>query len=175
MIKLQRIFAATIIALLFTGCANKIAPLKGKYLDKPFEIVSDKNKDQVWDKLIDFFAQKGLSIKIIDRSSGLIISDKSALTYSLEDSKGNLIDPNAWIAIEKVYNVGANKIIKPSSVSGDWNVRIKELPNNKTSINVNLVNIKAKQVSVSKYGVVEFEIKALSTGNFENLIAEQIK
>jgi hypothetical protein len=175
MTRLRLLLSTTIISLFFTSCANKITPLKGMYLDKPYEIVSEKTKDQVWDKLIDFFAQKGLSIRIIDRSSGLIISDKSALTYSLEDSKGNLIDPTAWIAIEKVYNVGANKIITPSSVSGDWNVRIKELPNNKTSINVNLVNIKAKQVSVSKYGVAEFEIKAKSTGNFEKLIAEQIK
>ena len=176
MTRLKLLFSATIVAtLLLTGCAYKITPLKGTYLDKPFEIISDKSKDQVWDKLIDFFAQKGLSIKIIDRSSGLIISDRSALTWTFEDSKGKVIDPLAWIVIEKTVDPGPNKVIKPSSVAGDWNVRIKELSNNKTSINVNLVNIKAKREYVSKYGVSEYEIKALSTGNFEKLISEQIK
>ncbi|MEJ7739596.1 MAG: hypothetical protein WKF97_19400 [Chitinophagaceae bacterium] len=158
-----------------TGCAYKITPLKGLYSDKPFEIVSDKSKDRVWDKLIDFFAQKGLSIKIIDRRSGLIISDKSALTWTFEDSKGKLINPSAWIVIEKTVDPGPNKVIKPSSVAGDWNVRIKDLPNNKTVINVNLVNIRAKRESVSKYGISEYEIKALSTGNFEKLISDIIK
>jgi|ERR1035437_11202409 hypothetical protein len=176
MTKLKTALSLTLIIFSFlTGCAIKTTPIKGTYLDKPYAIISDKSKDQVWDKIIDFFAQKGLSIKIIDRSSGLIISDKSALTWTFEDSKGKLINPNAWIVIEKSIDPGPNKIIKPSSVAGDWNVRIKELPNNKTSINVNLVNIKAKRAYASKYGISEYEIKALSTGNFEKLISDQIK
>ena len=176
MTRLKLLFSATIVAtVLLTGCAYKITPLKGSYSDKPFEITSDKSKDQVWDKLIDFFAQKGLSIKIIDRSSGLIISDRSSLTWTFEDSKGKLIDPTAWIVIEKNVDPGPNKVIKPSSVAGDWNVRIKELPNNKTVINVNLVNIKAKKEFSSKYGSSEYEIKALSTGNFEKIISDIIK
>lgn len=176
MTKLKSLFPIFISSMfLLAGCAIKTIPIKGKYLDKPYEVISDKSKEQVWDKIIDFFAQKGLSIRIIDKSSGLIISDKTALTWTFEDSKGNLINPDAWIVIEKSIDPGPNKLIKPASVSGDWNIRIKELPDNKTSINVNLVNIKAKSGYQGKYAANEYDIKALSTGNFEKLITDQIK
>lgn len=176
MTKLKLLFPTFALAIfLLMGCAIKTIPIKGKYLETPYEAISNKSKDQVWDKIIDFYAQKGLSIRIIDKSSGLIISDKTALTWTFEDSKGNLTNPDAWIVIEKSIDPGANKVIKPASVSGDWNIRIKALPDNKTSINVNVVNIKAKSGAKGNYGGNEYDIKAFSTGNFEKLITDQIK
>ena len=176
--KLKSLITLTVVlSFILTGCAvNKIVPLKGTYMDKPFEIITDTPKDQVWDKIIDFFAQNGLSIKIIDRSSGLIISDKSSLNWTFEDAKGKLYKPLASVVIEKVVDAGTKKAIRPASVTGDWNIRIKQLSDNKTSINVNLVHIEATGYSVKfTTGVTQFSIKGLSTGNFEKLIADKIK
>ena len=67
--------------LFIVGCVStKVIPIKGTYPETPIVISSTKSFDQAWDRLVDIFAQKGLSIKIIDRSSGLIISTKSELT-----------------------------------------------------------------------------------------------
>ena len=162
--------------LLFSGCATKVIPLKGHYVDKPYEIISDKTKDQVWDKIIDFFAQNGLSIKIIDKSSGLITSDKTRLSWTMENKDGTLFKPDRWIVIEKISLLGSGAFVTPTSVTGDWNIRIKDAGDNKTIINVNLVNIQAKATySNGREILQEIEIKALSTGIFEKTIADAVK
>ena len=89
---------------LLTSCASKVIPLKGSYPTTPIEITSTKSFDDVWDNLVDMFAQKGLSIKIIDRSSGLIVSDRSKLSTTIENKKGGLQDPTAFIVVPKTMN-----------------------------------------------------------------------
>jgi hypothetical protein len=87
-----------ILLLFFSSCIAtklKYAPFKGEYPPTPYIITSELPKEKVWDKIIDFFAQNGLSIKVIDRSSGLIVSDRSKLDWSYEDVKGNIKNPNA--------------------------------------------------------------------------------
>lgn len=158
--------------LLLISCAPKITPIKGDYLNKPYSITSDQNKDAIWDKIIDLFAQKGISIKLVDRSSGLIVSDKTALTYSWEDTKGALVKKDAWVVIPKVFDRGSMKLIKPSIIIGDWNIRIKATPDNKTAINVNLVNIRGSYLLDSH---TEVPIDGKSTGAFEQMIADNIK
>jgi hypothetical protein len=169
--------SSSILLLSLIGCTTtKIVPLKGVYENKPFEIISDTPKDQVWDKIIDFFAQNGLSIKIIDRSSGLIISDRSSLNWTFENNNGELIKPLASVVIEKIIDIGTKKPIRPSSVTGDWNIRIKQLPDNKTSINVNLLHIEATGYTIKfGEGVTQYAIKGKSTGNFEKLISDKVK
>ncbi len=163
-----------------TQCTSKIAPVTKTYQDKPYEIISDNNRDIVWDKIVDFFAKKGLSIKLIDRSSGLIVSDETNLTYTHEDDKGNLKNPKAWVVLNRIYRYGSKLYIEPSTVTGEWNIRIKSTPENKTNINVNLVNIKYTFLNSSglpdKYSL-DYRNKSSgqSTGQFEALIAGNIK
>ena len=113
-----------------------------------------------------------MSIKIIDKSSGLIVSEKTKLSWTREDKKGNLINPGAFVVVQS-YNTMAQAVL--SYVTGDWNVRIKPLENGKTSINVNLVNIKATNTGAKLYGLYEYDIPAKSTGVFEKTIAEQFR
>lgn len=159
--------------LFLISCAPKIVPIKGNYPDKPFEVISDNNKDIVWDKTIDFFAQNGLSIKIIDRSSGLIISDKTQLKYSRENKKGELLAKDAWVVLDASYDPGNRKLVPLKDVTGEWNIRLKDAGSGKTNINVNLVNIIA-YAGIGKDLYVQ-PLNAKSTGNFEKLIAEKIK
>ncbi|HEV7622373.1 MAG TPA: hypothetical protein VGO09_11590 [Flavisolibacter sp.] len=53
-------------AFIFASCAYKVIPLKNNYSNGNFEAATNKNKEQVWDNIIDFFAKNGLSIRIID-------------------------------------------------------------------------------------------------------------
>lgn len=165
------------IVFFLIGCGVKVIPLKGSYEQKPFQVIVDKPKDLVWDNIIDFFATKGLTIRIIDRSSGLITSDKSALTWTYENNKGGLVNPSAWVVVAKMIDPNTNKPILNPTVYGDWNIRIKEA-DGKTLLNVNLVNINAYGIY---YGFMQntptpFQLKdAKSTGNFEKMISDIVK
>ena len=179
---MKRLFFATLTVIFLFSCSPKIIPLKGTYPPPPIEISSTKSFDEVWDKLIDLFAQKGLSIRIIDRSSGLIISSKSALLYTIENKNGSLKDPTAYIVVPKYYNAGVKKyypvtmlgIGKEYPVIGDWNVRIKKSSNG-TIINVNIVNVEVDMPMSYKIKKPIEAVKYKTTGVFENLIADIIK
>ena len=103
------------------GCSSKIIPLSGKYPNEPFQAKTSKNFQTVWDNLIDLFAQKGLSIKIIDKSSGLITSERTILTTTVEKKNGKLLNPLAYIVVPQIYEPGPDKyfpINKCSEVTG---------------------------------------------------------
>jgi len=172
------------------SCAPKIIPVKGNYATLPMTFNSDKPVAEVWDKLIDLFAQKGLSIKLIDKSSGLIVSDNSGITATWENKSGTLVHPDAYIVVPKRYNNNAqrevgvttiyttkSKLKNPDLVKGEWNVRIKSSGSG-TIINVNLVNVQYLYytgVSYSKVPTWSALPSYKTTGQFEKLIADYIK
>ena len=93
------------IITLFSSCLSyKVIPLKGTYSDGNFEGYSDKRKDIVWDNIINFFAKSGISIRIIDRSSGLITSEESSIEFTRENTKGELLKKDAWVVIYKLID-----------------------------------------------------------------------
>ena len=110
---------------------------------------SDKKVDEVWGLIIDLFSSKGISIKVIDKQSGLIISERASF-------------------IRKRFDI--------AKLTGDWNIRVKEF-NGKTLVTVNLVNIDASFYSppttYSSGG--DIPLNAKSTGVFEKLILDIIK
>lgn len=166
------------IFLLLSACtAPKPIALKGNY-EGPRIIETTSSFDQVWDKLIDLFAQKGLSIKIIDRSSGLIVSERSLLSATTETNAGPLKNPEAFAVEPKIYDRYSKKY-KPvySSLTGEWNVRIKR-NNDKTVINVNIVNIEGHGLTTMNMKVTPPIVKCAeckSTGVFEKAISDLIK
>jgi hypothetical protein len=117
---LKRFLPLAILVILLIQCSPKIVPIKITYQIKPFEAISDNNKDVVWDKIVDFFAKNGLSIKLIDRSSGLIVSDATKLTYTHENAKGDVLNPLAWVVLNKVYKAGNRLYIEPLTITGEW-------------------------------------------------------
>lgn len=183
---MKRLLLLIPVVLLFS-CSQKIMPLKGSYPKTPIEITSTKGFDEVWDKLVDLFAQNGLSIKIIDRSSGLIISGSASLPATVENKDLSLQDPSAYIVVPKIYSQSSQRYIpitkmiagpyvsksyidKVDPVSGEWNVRIKKAGSG-TIVNVNLVNL--------TYSVLQDKIirqttltDYKSTGVFEKTITD---
>lgn len=173
---MNRIYA--LIFILLSSCAPKVYSLKGSYPKPPIIYTSNNSLDKVWSNIIDLFAQKGIPIKLVDKSSGLIISEPSALVWSYEDKTGNIMKKDAWVVIPKILDKGANKFIKPTTVLGSWNIRVKE-ENGKTLINTNLYNITALYSTLNSvvWNTTTGTTKVLdgrSTGNFEKFIFEQI-
>ena len=159
---------------LLNSCSLKFYPLKSQYPPTPIVGYSDKSFDKVWDNIIDLFSQKGLSIKIIDRSSGLIIGSQSLLPASYENKNGELYFKEAYLVVQKNNMESENGRKKPRfDISGEWNIRIKN-DNGKTSININIVNIVAL---VPRYGggTDPIDPHARTTGIFEKLIFDTIK
>lgn len=137
---------------------------------KPFE--------EVWSGVIDYVASKGVSIKNIDKASGIIITDEYSLinSYTYEDKKGQLINPNAYVVINRIKG-GFGATLTPDFVTGNYNIRVKTL-DQETSVTVNLVNLKgAVKVDKNMYGgggrLKYYTIK--STNVFEKQLAENLK
>jgi hypothetical protein len=182
MFKLIALFSVS-VCFFFSSClAVKKIPIKGQYQNGPYMDTTTWSKDQVWDKVVDFFAQNGLSIKIIDKSSGLITSDHTKLIASFEDKKGLLMKKDAWIVLPKEINPRTTKPYPIEEVYGEWNIRIKEVPQKGTIINVNLVNITTTRYTAVGTGfsstsipkqVPVYDYKL--TGNFEKRIIDLIK
>lgn len=159
------------IYFLLVSC-SPLKPLRGSYYDseKPFTITTTKSVDEVWSKVIDLFATKGLAIKIIDKSSGLITSEKYSFlgTNTTETENGTLTNPSAWVVCT---------VPKLDKLAGAWNVRVKSDGAGKTIININITNLEAQIIfPKSVYGyekTMNYDVK--STGNFERLISDLVK
>lgn len=164
------VFALTLLI----SCSYKTVPLKGSYQTGPFVKSTTTPPEKVWDKVIDLFATKGLSIKVIDKSSGLIVSDKTGLLATNEDKNGKLINPSAWIVLPKFYNPANQQFLTPNSVTGEWNVRIKSDEKGGTLINVNLVNVRELYPDLKGF-INESPSNGKSTGVFEEIIFNYIK
>jgi hypothetical protein len=176
--KLLTCTLALTVLLLASCTASKEIPLKGSYLEPPYQITTDKTTEEVWDQLIDLFAQKGLPIKLIDKSSGLIISERSLLTTTIEDKEGKLKDDKAFIVVPKRYNRQTGlyvPILSLSDITGEWNVRVKK-KGEQSLINVNIVNVHYEYYDPSlktrRDGIL-YSYK--STGELEKLISNTIK
>lgn len=168
-----------IIVSSLASCSIKVVPLKGAYPETPIVYTSNRPVSEVWDRLVDFFAQTGYSIKIIDKSSGLIVANRTLLPATYEDAKGRIIYDTAYVVLthykgQEEYTRGLKY---PGKVTGDWNVRIKA-DGDKTSININLVNI-LQQTSAIYYSdshrPLWEPVNGVTTGRFEKTLYEIIK
>lgn len=175
---MKRILTILAACFLIACSPTKVTPITGTYLKPPFILNSSSSFNTVWDKLIDLFAQKGLPIKIIDRTSGLIISDRSILSATYELKVGGLKDSTALIVLPKFYDPNSRKtstVAMGGQVTGEWNVRIKEA-DGKTAINVNIVNVRYEYYDLATKRAREVIATSYqSTGIFEKLIAEAIQ
>lgn len=166
-----------------SSCAPKILPLKNKYSDGIYETKSTADFETVWGKVIELFAKTGIGIKLIDKSSGLIVAYSATAPVTTEDANGKIKDPTAWVVAEKYYDPGPKKVYFPKYTDIDWNIYVKKDPDNKdmTIINVNLITpyaISNYYVSGSVFGQTSnpnIRSKIRSTGVFEKTIADKIK
>ena len=162
--------------LLFQSCAPTLVGLKGDYDSRKKVYYSDKSTDEVWSKIIELFSRNGNGIKIIDKSSGLIVAEQTDFVKSVtyEDENGKMYHPERFIV--STYQGLSGGEITPDVITGSWNVRLFE-ENGKTAFETNLTNIKAyKQDLPTKFSPgTLYTFTAKSTGVFEKQIADYIK
>lgn len=133
---------------------------------------TDKSYDEVWNKVIDYFAVNGIPISTLEKASGLIVSNKVSLSDNVTMEKdGKLLDKRAFVVIPYAKNVVY------VNVTSDFNVRVKE-QNGKVSISVNLPNIYAERtIKPTFFQMVSTpeKVEAKSTGVFENGLLNMLK
>lgn len=169
-----------IIVVVMNGCAAmegpRLVPLKGDYSKVQNTFYTDKSKDEVWSKIVELFSTNGIGISLIDKSSGLIVSNKTSFidSYTREDEHGRLINNKAFLVVEHYDNLRKD-LNAPQVCDGIWNIRMFN-KDGKTAININLTNIKAHaEMNFGTYlGVKAFDFNSKSTGSFEKMIAESL-
>lgn len=191
----MKLLIVAVLLISLISCSTKIYPVKGTYTSPPVTFTSPNSFDVVWDKMVDMFAQKGFAIKIIDRSSGLIISN-GKMPVTVEGKDGSLEIKDAFVVVPSMKMIGGGvavqgkyvastgwhydnikkkNIVVNNPIIGEWNVRIKSNGVGCT-ININIVNTFTEDVTT--YDGKFFRghsVDVQSTGYFENYIFEKIK
>ena len=165
-------FLPLVFLFFSVGCISRVVPLKQEYVPATFEKVSDRPKYEVWKSLLHFFSKNGLSIRVSDSTSGLVKSSPANLTWTYENKKGKLNDPEAWVVVERV--IYKNKLLPLTSVVGEWDVRIKEAKDGQSYIIVSLANLKYNTPTEPSYQPF-LQAAPRSTGVFERTLYDQIK
>lgn len=129
-----KLFAMVLIALTMTSCFAT-RQIKGTYPQNLHSVVSTLSVDEVWSKVIDFFATSGVPINVIDKSSGLIVSQKMTFPTTGENRDGTLVKESAYIVSPSQIINGIPQPVK--QVAAVWNIRVKDVAG-KTSISINL-------------------------------------
>ena len=176
-----KILMALFVSVFLTSCGSTPLLLKGEY-PKVQTAETDLSKDEVWGKVIDYFSQEGIPINVIDKSSGLISSERMSFldVTTTENKDGELNNVNAYIVALPVTAMFGNVLPLNNGrydVTASWNVRIKEYEG-KTLITINVVNLKGQyQNPPSQFSptgsIVPVEVK--STGIFEKQLIELFK
>ena len=170
---MKRLFGFMLISILCASCitTSKVVHLTGNY-DFVSTVETNKTYDEVWNKVVDYFATTGIPISTIEKASGLIISKEVSLKGMITMEKdGALLDENAFVVIPY-----ASKVVYMNATS-DFNVRVREV-NGKVSITVNLPNIIAERtIKPTGFQLVSVpeRVEAKSTGVFERGLLELFK
>ena len=104
--------------MLLQSCGPTITPLKRDYSKIHNTFYTDMPKDEVWGKIVELFSTNGLGISLIDKSSGLIVSNKTDFTNTTttEMPNGDLVDNKAYI-VRETKDLGMGDV-KPQEVNG---------------------------------------------------------
>lgn len=173
----RTIFFCMLFTIFFSSCATQqfilqdfnpnFIPQTKFELSKPYE--------EVWDKVIDYFAENNIAIKILEKASGLIVSTETEFeaTYWLPDTK-RLYNPHAAIAVQ--FKKGLKKDGTGLRTVAEWNIRVKKIGENKTVISINIAN-PTVELLLTHYNrriynkwELQYDQSAISTGVFEQSI-----
>lgn len=160
------------IPLFLIGCVSRVVPLKRTYVPGAYEKLIEKPKEQVWNSLLDILPKNGLPVRLKESGSGLIKCEPVKLAWTYENKKGKLDDPQAYVVVERV--IYKNKLLPLTSVTGEWDIRLKESKEGQTYLVVSLVNLRYTTPTEPSYQPFLQAIPT-STGVFERTLYEQVK
>ncbi|HEY1055417.1 MAG TPA: hypothetical protein VGE24_09785 [Emticicia sp.] len=164
---MKKTFNFLILVFLMSACRIVYTPLKGNY-PSDYTVVIDEPADQVMTNIIEYCLKNNISLKAIDRKSGLIMSEPYRIdSFTFESQNGMPEDSSARVIIgrEKLKDYS----YEPEVVYTDIIFRVKE-EDSKTSMTIMLANTAAY---LSAGGSCLREVK--STGYLEKKIIEGMK
>lgn len=137
--------AATLAAL--SGCAT--APMQHD-IEKTHAFAEPK--DVIWERAVNFFAERNLSIKTIEKASGIIAADRTITAPTT--------------GIEGFADCGKAPLMIPTSQTIDLNLFVRTLPNGNTTVTVN-----AQFTETRRFGQYPpVTVSCTSTGKIEQAI-----
>lgn len=155
--------------LSMVSCMPKMYPLRGQYkVENTIETTS--SYEDVWNKVINFFASNNIAISTIDKSSGIVAANdvvfwKTCLT--MEDKRGVIENPQAWFVMPYEKNT------KPVSVQCSLNVHVIDTNDGRVSITINIGNIRGKEITSNFTGLAIYpSYNFSSTGKFEKTLLD---
>lgn len=169
-----------IVTLTLTSCITTTITPNDAFVyqtNTPNSIILDDNFDKVWSSVVDFFAEKNLNIKIIEKESGLIVSERNY--FPSEYVTSNKPSTNSYMAVQ--YNKALKKDGTGMRCSAEWNVRVTKIEQTRTKVTVNIGNPTVELLLVKgSYpnfftGWERSELLASTTGNFEFLFFEFVR
>ena len=132
--------------------------------------------DEVWDRVVNFFAMNNLPINVLEKDSGIIAANlefEGEPYITKEDKRGNPMNPDAFFVIP---NVGKNE---QGKVSFSFNVRVQKTEYDTIRIYINIGNIKGYRCGNYFYLTYvkweEHPIECSSTGVLESKLLEIFK
>lgn len=117
-----------------------------------------EGKDVVWEKVVGYFATNNVSIKTIEKASGIIAADR-IYTGARTD-----------IELAGFADCGKQPLTIPVRAVADLNVFVRTLPDGKTTVSVN-----TRYNETRRFGnYPPIEQSCTSTGKLENAILDGI-
>lgn len=162
----------SLVVSVITSCGPTIHTLKGNYQTNN-SIETSSSFDEVWNRVIDFFAASNIPIATLEKASGIIVAHNvniSSTSVSVENEQGIIGDKNAWFVFPYEKNVIGGR------VQCSFNVRVRTQENGKTYVSVNLggisgyKSIKFLNTLTFRQEIIEQTVPSTcySTGKFEN-------
>ncbi len=127
------------------------------------------SKEKAWQKVLDLFIANSIPIKLMDKTSGLIQSEKVGLGthYALK----GMSDGSSWALCEAVPNGESDGyFLFPKTINADLQVYIREVDAENALLSVNLLNLYAE--TSDSYGDNHREFKVETSKILENTIGE---
>lgn len=163
----NRFFLLIFAFVFLQSCTTSVVALRGKYQEGPVKSKIERPFESVWESVIDLIAETGVSVKMIDKASGLIIADVASFSglLSFEEPKGDLANSKAHIVIERLNSDFPNSANKYDATA-IWNMRVKPIADNTTVVSVNLHSIRVDKSPLP--------LRGKSTGTFEKWLIDGI-
>lgn len=122
--------------------------------NEPLTVTTTESKEVVWTKVLNFFSRQGVPIKTVDKTSGIIQSDKLGLgSHTVLDNESKF-DSTAWAICTWSQQDKIDK--EPIFPTGELFISVQE-NDGKTTISINLLNLQAMH----------------SKRNFQNIVTDQ--
>jgi len=151
-----------LLALIFLlgGCATIVPP---KY---PFQATRtyEKDYDTVWSSVIEIFAQRNISIKTIEKVSGIVVSENSKVPFQVQ--------PDLTYNSSYCDCGSPGGLVILTDMKGRFNVFVRKITENATSVQVNTAYHALKQMGM--HFVLGWNWECNSKGYMESIIFDDL-